>query len=426
MKLLQKTLLPLALLMPSFAFAETVSNAEAEYMSGSLCTLSQRMAKDYLAIGADIRQEKAQRDLDETVATFEQRFQLLMDYTESHNLNREFKTLADTWLKYRTDVIGKPEKEAAKVLIKDSEQLLKACNQVVAAITKQSGSAVAPLIALSEQETTLAQKIARDYFALYWHVDDANLKSDFQQSVKYFDDNLKKLITANQNSAEIQTLLSKVESQWKFWSTKKQALRYDQENEEWKVITSTNVSTSTVFGLGNAGSTTGTNLDQSWWFNFTNDGSTYTVTYRKLDYIFEFHFQRSTPMALLICSRRVLSCSVPIPRNVGEMLSDSWMRSLSGIFWRSDASITTIPTSLSLRSWRKSFCISSSLFGFRMRVTPASWNPRVNVWVPTTAISIHKPPQIFKCASITSSERPAARPRIIILRLATSQAFRST
>ena len=59
MKLLQKTLLPLALLMPSFAFAETVSNAEAEYMSGSLCTLSQRMAKDYLAIGADIRQEKA-------------------------------------------------------------------------------------------------------------------------------------------------------------------------------------------------------------------------------------------------------------------------------------------------------------------------------------------------------------------------------
>tara|TARA_B100000214_G_scaffold101686_1_gene71018 strand:- start:8360 stop:11848 length:3489 start_codon:yes stop_codon:yes gene_type:complete len=65
------------------------------------------------------------------------------------------------------------------------------------------------------------------------------------------------------------------------------ALRYDQENEEWKVITSTNVSTSTVFGLGNAGSTTGTNLDQSWWFNFTNDGNTYTVTYRSLDYIFE-------------------------------------------------------------------------------------------------------------------------------------------
>ena len=117
MNLLQKTLLPFAFVMPSLAMAETVSTAEAEYISGSLCSLSQRMAKDYIAIGADIRTDKAQRDLDETVATFEQRFQLLMEYTESHNLNREFKTLADTWLKYRTDVLGQPEKEAAKVLI---------------------------------------------------------------------------------------------------------------------------------------------------------------------------------------------------------------------------------------------------------------------------------------------------------------------
>ena len=64
-------------------------------------------------------------------------------------------------------------------------------------------------------------------------------------------------------------------------------LRYDVDSETWKVITSTNLSTSTVFDLANAGSTTGTNLDASWWYKFTNDGNTYTVQYRKLDYIFE-------------------------------------------------------------------------------------------------------------------------------------------
>jgi hypothetical protein len=68
-------------------------------------------------------------------------------------------------------------------------------------------------------------------------------------------------------------------------------LRYDVDTETWKVITSTNLSTSSVFGLGNAGDTTGTNLDASWWFKFTNDGNTYTVTYRKLDYIFESESQ---------------------------------------------------------------------------------------------------------------------------------------
>ena len=64
-------------------------------------------------------------------------------------------------------------------------------------------------------------------------------------------------------------------------------LRYDSDSETWKVITSSNLSTSSVFSLGNAGSTSGTNADASWWFKFTNDGNTYTVQYRKLDYIFE-------------------------------------------------------------------------------------------------------------------------------------------
>ena len=68
-------------------------------------------------------------------------------------------------------------------------------------------------------------------------------------------------------------------------------LRYDWDSETWKVITSTNLSASSVFSLSNTGSTAGTNLDTSWWFTFTNDGNTYTVTYRSLDYIFESEAQ---------------------------------------------------------------------------------------------------------------------------------------
>ncbi len=76
-------------------------------------------------------------------------------------------------------------------------------------------------------------------------------------------------------------------------------LRYDVDNAVWKVITSENISASSVFSLANTGSTAGTNLDASWWFKFTNDGSTYTVTYRSLDYVFEsvaqnkFHYDTS-------------------------------------------------------------------------------------------------------------------------------------
>ena len=74
------------------------------------------------------------------------------------------------------------------------------------------------------------------------------------------------------------------------------ALRYDIDTETWKVITTSNISTSATFNLSETGNTAGSNLDASWWFKFTNDGNTYTVTYRKMDYIFEsesqnkFHF----------------------------------------------------------------------------------------------------------------------------------------
>jgi len=64
-------------------------------------------------------------------------------------------------------------------------------------------------------------------------------------------------------------------------------LRYDVDTETWKVITANNLSASSVFSLSNAGSSAATNLDASWWFKFSNDGNTYTVTYRLLNYIFE-------------------------------------------------------------------------------------------------------------------------------------------
>jgi hypothetical protein len=80
-------------------------------------------------------------------------------------------------------------------------------------------------------------------------------------------------------------LLDRIEAYEEF------GLRYDIDSETWKVITSTNLSTSSIFDLANTGSTTGTNADASWWFKFTNDGNTYTVHYRKLDYIFESESQ---------------------------------------------------------------------------------------------------------------------------------------
>jgi hypothetical protein len=92
-------------------------------------------------------------------------------------------------------------------------------------------------------------------------------------------------LTTSFSTALESDLIDRIEAYEEF------GLRYDVNTENWKVITSTNLSTSSVFTLANSGDTTGTNLDASWWFKFTNDGNTYTVTYRRLDYIFESESQ---------------------------------------------------------------------------------------------------------------------------------------
>jgi len=64
-------------------------------------------------------------------------------------------------------------------------------------------------------------------------------------------------------------------------------LRYDLDTQEWAIITNANLNQANTFSLDNAGSSSSTGADNSWFFKFTNDGSTYTVNYRATSYIFE-------------------------------------------------------------------------------------------------------------------------------------------
>ena len=64
-------------------------------------------------------------------------------------------------------------------------------------------------------------------------------------------------------------------------------LRYDYDTNAWVIITGANLDQTNTFSLDYAGNEQNLNRDASWLFKFTNDGSTYTVNYRSLSYIFE-------------------------------------------------------------------------------------------------------------------------------------------
>lgn len=71
------------------------------------------------------------------------------------------------------------------------------------------------------------------------------------------------------------------------FSNKAFGLRYDIETQSWQLVFETNLNTTTPFSLINQGSVANKQQDSSWLLLFTTDNQFYTVTTRKLRYIFE-------------------------------------------------------------------------------------------------------------------------------------------
>ena len=76
-------------------------------------------------------------------------------------------------------------------------------------------------------------------------------------------------------------------------------LRFDINIGEWRIISSTNLDSTSAFSIGKTGDNTNQQLDSSWLLLFETDGERYTVTYRGGRYLFEsaeeirFYFDNS-------------------------------------------------------------------------------------------------------------------------------------
>jgi hypothetical protein len=71
------------------------------------------------------------------------------------------------------------------------------------------------------------------------------------------------------------------------FAQKEFALRYDQIESKWVIVSSGNVNKSSLFNLGKSGDQSGTQQDASWLIMFETDGKKYVVTYLGLRYVFE-------------------------------------------------------------------------------------------------------------------------------------------
>lgn len=199
--------------LPAWA---TLSNAQALNLAGQQRMLSQRIAKSYLMLGSQVRPDVANRQLDQSLATFESNQLALDDYAPNPAIRQQLQSAGALWQDYRQLALSPADHAHAIQLMAKADELLAQSEKTVSLIEANSGDSTAQLINRSGRQRMLSQRIASLYLALSWKLPGTQLQTQFQQAVDEFDQALKSLQGAPQNNVAINAGLDKAQAQWTF------------------------------------------------------------------------------------------------------------------------------------------------------------------------------------------------------------------
>lgn len=199
--------------------AETLTMGSALNKAGRQRMLTQNIMKNYMLLGLDVDVTRSRKELDKSVALFEEQFQELSDYAPTETVKRSLSKVEDLWFPYRSIAIGDVNKEGAAKLLDSNLALLKACHQVVMDLEAYAGRNSAKMVNTSGRQRMLSQRIAAHYFAHAWGFRGNDVVQAFETAKKEYGQGLVTLVGFNQNTSEIRQSLKKVQAQWDFSNT---------------------------------------------------------------------------------------------------------------------------------------------------------------------------------------------------------------
>ncbi|MFH6599588.1 type IV pili methyl-accepting chemotaxis transducer N-terminal domain-containing protein [Ectopseudomonas khazarica] len=198
--------------LPSLA---QLTDSEAMNMAGLQRSLGQRMAKDYLMLGADVRVDTAQRQLQETIQRFEASHRALSEYAPNAEIKAALAQVGATWSTYRQQVEATPDQAQAVQVLAASEHLLQQTQAVTDLMAKHVG-AMGATVNRSGWARVQTQRIAMLYMAKSWRVQMPDLDAKLDKSVSDFETILKELEAAGTPNEEIAAAQRRARAHWGF------------------------------------------------------------------------------------------------------------------------------------------------------------------------------------------------------------------
>lgn len=192
-----------------------LSAGEAMNMTGLQRSLVQRMTKNYLMIGADVRVDVASRQLQETVSQFDNAYKALSEYAPTAESKAKLKEIGQNWSTFQAQVTATPSQADAVNVLAKSEVLLKQSQELTDLIAAQAGT-MGGLVNRSGWARVQSQRIAMLYMAKAWHVQAPDLDAKLDTAVSDFESIMKELEARGTPNAEIATAMRRARANWAF------------------------------------------------------------------------------------------------------------------------------------------------------------------------------------------------------------------
>lgn len=195
---------------------EPMSAATAINKAGRQRMLTQRIVKAYCQISLNVQADKARLQLQQSVELFDSQLAELKRNAPSHEIQSALAKVEGLWGPFKAAATGPVNREGAKQLMGQSEDLLYAAHKVVLLLEDFSGTPIGRLVNTAGRQRMLSQRLAKFYMLKQMGFRNSEIEEGLIQARNEFKGALQELFAAPQNTSAIRQELELVRTQWIF------------------------------------------------------------------------------------------------------------------------------------------------------------------------------------------------------------------